>query len=158
ATVLYERIVKEFPQSAVARHNLAAALGDAGRWREADISLQHAMRLGLDASETWLVLARCRQAQGAFDEAARCFRQTLKRDPENGAAIRELAQLLWMRTGDWFATIAAIEARLDLPPTLNMPLTKALILREAGRGLEALALLETLAAAHDDVRVHEALA
>lgn len=88
------------PTSAVRRHNLAAMLGDLGHAEEAEREAEAALALGGDAPETWLVLARARQARNDLDRADQAYGAALTRRPDYEEALRERAQLVWMRTGD----------------------------------------------------------
>jgi tetratricopeptide (TPR) repeat protein len=104
------------PSSAVAHHNVAAILGDLGRADEAEVAVRRAFRHGGDAPETWLVLARALIGQNRYDEADDAFRQALARRPGDVAAVKELAQLIWMRTADRAEALAPIEAAIATFP------------------------------------------
>lgn len=88
------------PGLAVHQHNVAARLGDMGRAVEAEAAVRRAFALGGDVPETWLVLARALQGQDRHDEADDAYREALKRRPDYLDALIDLAQLIWMRTGD----------------------------------------------------------
>src|ERR1700677_1989062 len=75
AIAVYGRLVKAVPQSGVAEHNLASAFGDNHQFAESEAAARRAFAKGLDAPETWLVLARALQGLGRFDEAEAAFRQ-----------------------------------------------------------------------------------
>jgi tetratricopeptide (TPR) repeat protein len=100
ARPLLERLVRSNPASAVAHHNLAAALGDLGDVFGAATAAQRALDVGGKAPETWLVLGRALQGQGRLAEAEAAFRKSLEARPVQIEARRDLAQLIWMRTGD----------------------------------------------------------
>jgi tetratricopeptide (TPR) repeat protein len=112
----YRLTVRSFPQSAVARHNLAAALGDAGNNQEAETTIRHAMQMGLDAPQSWLVLARALQAQFRLQDAKSAFEAVLQRNPLDLDAHLELSQLIWMQSGDPVAAAAPIETAMGLNP------------------------------------------
>lgn len=142
-----EQVVRTTPASGVAEHNLAAALGDAGRWKAAEGHLAAAGRKGLDAPETWLVKARCMLALGRLDEAERAFREATRRRAGFMDAQRELAQLIWMRSGDPKAMLADLDVAIrNAPQDLRLASVKAQALEYAGRLDESLALLERLTA------------
>ena len=88
------------PENLALRHNLAAALGDAGENREAASILKEALARGLKAPETWLVYARALAALQDFEGAKSAFERLLTMRPLDPAAHSEFAQLIWMRTGD----------------------------------------------------------
>jgi tetratricopeptide (TPR) repeat protein len=131
---LYRQAVSVNPASAVAEHNLAGALGDAGRWREAEPHLRSAFLKGLDAAETWLVLARCEEALGRHDAAEQAFEAAIARRRDLYDAHRELAQLRWMRDGDPDRALAGLErARHSAPEDVRLSVIRSEILSTAGR-------------------------
>lgn len=149
AIALYRQIIEVVPKSVSAEHNLAATLGDAGRWREAEPHLHSAFAKGGGAPETWLVAARCEQALGRLDAAEDAFRNTLSRRPACYDAHRELAQLRWMRTGDLRAALEGVEQALKAAPSdSSLVALKAQILEYAGDLDGAWGVLEPLAANH----------
>ena len=70
---LFEEAASSYPDSAVAEHNLAAALGDIGRAEDAETHIRKAFDKGLNAAESWLILARALQAQGKLEDAREAF-------------------------------------------------------------------------------------
>lgn len=137
----HRAIVAAYPGSAVAVHNLASALGDAGYWAEAEPEIRAAMAMGLDAPETWLVLARSLQALGRLDEAETSYRETLRRRPLLDA-YRELTQLRWMRGGDIASALVDLDQAITAAPgAIDLTIVKAQALTEASDGKAALALL-----------------
>jgi len=125
AIVLHKRIVAAGPDGGVAEHNLAAVLGDDHRFAESEAVARAALAKGLDAPETWLVLARALQGQGRFDEAEQAFRQSITRRPAYADAHRDLAQLIWMRTENLEAARGSLEGAIaanrgDIPLRLAM--------------------------------------
>lgn len=92
--------VEARPTSSVSEHNLAALLGDMHRYPEAEAAVRRAFTKGGDAPETWLVLARALAGQERHDGAEQAYRQAVARRPAYAEALRELAQLIWMRTAD----------------------------------------------------------
>lgn len=147
AIELHRRIVAGYPASAVAVHNLASALGDAGRWVEAEPTIRVAFAKGLDAPESWLVLARALQALGRLDESEAAYRQSLRRR-QILEAHRELLQLRWMRSDDIAAALADLDQAIAAAPAvLELKVVKAQALLEADHSDDALALMETVAAA-----------
>ncbi len=141
----YGEAVAANPKSGVAEHNLAAALGDAGRWADAEPHIRAAFAKGIDAPETWLLLARSEQSRFQLDAAEAAFRQALKRRLNLYDAQRELAQLIWMRSGDATASLADLEAAIRAAPTdARLSIVKAQVLEFAGRADEAFALISRL--------------
>ncbi|WP_298162333.1 putative 2OG-Fe(II) oxygenase [Brevundimonas sp.] len=118
------------PASAVAEHNLAAALGDMGDAEGALAAVRRAFAKGGDAPETWLVFARALISSSRLTEAEEALRQTLSRRPDYADALRDQAQLIWMRSGDAGAALAAIDARLRSAPTAQLAGLRAGIMRD----------------------------
>ncbi len=99
ATPALEILTRRKPDSAVAEHNLAAALGDCDRALESEAAARRALAKGGRAPETWLVLGRSLLAQGRLDEADAALRSALALRSDFLPAFRDLAQLVWMRHG-----------------------------------------------------------
>ncbi len=116
AVAVYRQATETYPSSAVAEHNLAGALGDAGRARDAETHIRKAMQKGLDAPESWLVLARALQAQFRHDEAREAFQAVLARNPLLLDAQFEWAQLIWMQSGDADVALTRIDAAVAANP------------------------------------------
>jgi tetratricopeptide (TPR) repeat protein len=131
------------PSDRVAWHNLAAAEGDLGRVAEAEVAARKAIALGLEAPETRLVLARALQAQRRLDEAEKAFRDAIKRRPSYLDAHRDLAQLVWMRTGSADIALARLDRALrEAPGETGLYLVRSTLLEFAGDPEGALAAVE----------------
>ncbi|MCU7236354.1 tetratricopeptide repeat protein, partial [Escherichia coli] len=115
---LIERLaaVAARPASAVAEHNLAALLGDLGRSAEAEAAARRAFAKGGDAPETWLVLSRALVAQNRHDDAETAYREALARRPGYIDAVRDLSQLIWMRTADGERALEPVREALARTP------------------------------------------
>jgi tetratricopeptide (TPR) repeat protein len=155
AIAVHRRIVALTPGSAVAEHNLAGILGTAGRWREAETHIRNAFAKGIDAPESWLVLARCAQSGARFDEAERAFLEAVRRRPTLVDAQKELAQLRWMRTGDVGAALGELDKALSSAPgEARLILVKARVLEYAGDLRAAYDLVTAACAQHpNDVAI-----
>jgi tetratricopeptide (TPR) repeat protein len=94
------RAVALYPGSGVAYHNLGASLGDGHDDAPAAAAARRAMELGQTGPATWLVLARALEGLGRTDAAIDAYREVLRQAPTHVEAGRELAQIIWMRTGD----------------------------------------------------------
>lgn len=116
ATKLFAKATTAYPDSAVAEHNLAGILGDVGRASEAEIHIRRAFAKGLNAPESWLVLARALLAQGKLDEARNAFEKTIELNPDMLVAQYEHAQLIWMTTADSAAALAPLDAAIRSYP------------------------------------------
>ena len=156
AIEIYRRAVQITPRSAVAEHNLAAALGDAEHFAEAEAAARRAFAKGLDAPQTWLALARALQGQDRFAEADQAFRQTIRRLPDDPGAHADLAQLIWMRTEDAAAACEAVSAAIAAhPANTRLKAAKAKVLEYAGEFEAAYGVLsEAIAGQGGDPALH----
>lgn len=116
AIEIHRRAVRDFPASAVAEHNLAADLGDVHSWEESEAACRRAFEKGGAEPETWLVLGRSLMDQKRLDEAEAALREAIARRPTFGDAHRELAQLIWMRSGDQGAAMASLRQAHEAHP------------------------------------------
>jgi tetratricopeptide (TPR) repeat protein len=124
----YRRSAKSNPLSAIAEHNVGAAFGDVGRHKEAEAALRRAIAKGGQAPETWAVLGRQLMHLQRWDESMAAYREAVRRNPALSDAQRELAQLIWMRTGDRDATVVALRQAVEANPgdtALAIQLSKA---------------------------------
>lgn len=130
--------IKQRPASAVAEHNVAALLGDMGRAPEAESAARRSFEKGGDAPETWLVLARALVAQDRFDDGETAYRQALKRRPAYADAVRDLAQLMWMRTGEAQAALQPFDSALAAAPgATDLRIARASVMEYVGAPLDA---------------------
>jgi tetratricopeptide (TPR) repeat protein len=143
ALALYRQAVQRSAGSGVALHNLAATLGDMARHDEAAETATRALKTGLDAPETWLVLARAQVGRGDLPAAHRAYGEVLRRRPHLLQAQFEAAQLAWMMTGDPAQALQGVESALRQPgadPMLCLVQAQALeYMGDAAAGLAALA-------------------
>jgi tetratricopeptide (TPR) repeat protein len=110
------RAVATSPTSAVAEHNLAGALGDAQQHADSEAAARRAFAKGLDAAETWLVLARALQAQDRPEEAQAAYDEAIRRRPGYADAYGDMAKTTWMRTGDAARAQAVIDEAIGHQP------------------------------------------
>ena len=152
ALALYAQAVAIAPKSGVAEHNHAALLGDLARYAETEAACRRAFAKGLDAPETWLVLARALQGLQRLDEAEAAYREALRRRPGMADTHRDYAQLVWMRSGDIAAATRALDdamARGAGDPALR--LVKARILEYAEDFEGCYAVLSAVIQRQDDI-------
>ena len=100
ATAMLQRAVWVQPTSALAHHNLAGALIDERDYRGARAKATQARQLGLDAPEGLLVEGRAARGENHLDEAIGFFSEAVRRRPSYALATVELAETLWLATGD----------------------------------------------------------
>lgn len=136
-------LVGRQPASSVAEHNLAAALGDCGRAAESEQAARRALAKGGQAPETWLVLGRALMGQGRLKEAEEAFRSALRLRADFLPALRDLAQLIWMRDGDVEAVLGTLAPLAALAGDReDAALLLSSILRETAGDQAALERLE----------------
>ena len=140
---------KTYPKSSVAWHNLAAAYCDYGLFEDALKATESARRLRELNLHTELVRARALTGLGKLDEAEHAFEKVCTGAPLYAEALRDEAQLIWMRTGDTKAASRRLAAGVAANPQdgqLASTLAKAL---HFGGDLEG--ARQTLAAALDRI-------
>ena len=121
------------PHDRIAWHNLASAEGDLGHAVEAETAARRAIALGLAAPETRLVLARALQSQRRLDEAERAFDEALCLRPNYPDAHRDLAQLVWMRTGKTTRALQRVERALrSAPREASLHVIRSVVLEVSG--------------------------
>jgi len=120
-----------------AEFDQALKLYGKGHEADAEILCRRAIAKGLDGIKIQLFLAQLCQNQGRLDEVEQALRNAIRHDPASPPAQRELAQLIWMRTGD----LAQARAALDqAPPTPMVTSLTVRLLQWAGEDEAAAAL------------------
>ncbi len=116
-------------------HNLAVSLVDAELFAEGELTANKLILGGLPTAETWRVRGRAVQGQGRYDEAEAAFREAIKRKPDMAITHRDLADLIWMRTGDVAAASEVLDAAIrQFPGDPALRIVKAKLLDFAGDG------------------------
>lgn len=109
----YRAIVAAAPDNLTAAHALAMALSTANQHDEAARVAQHARTRGLKSASLYNTLARSLIAQGDLDRAEAVLHDCLALEPRLVDAQNNLAQLIWMRTGDIAQATAALDRVLQ---------------------------------------------
>lgn len=159
ALVWLGQAARTSPQSAVAEHNVASTLGDLSRHDESEAAARRAFAKGLDAAETWLVLARALDAQDRPEEAQAAYAEALGRRTDYAEALGDLAKREWTRTGDLVRAEAILEpamTRNGHDP--NLLAQRARLKEVAGDLAGALDTLEAALLAGPDPMAHVAVA
>lgn len=121
------------PDNGSAWIGLAAALADDGQHVAAETAVQHAATHGHDNAQTRFVLARALLAQRRYEEAEVEFRNAIRLHPGYVQAHINLAETLWMRTGDAKMVSDEIDASLRTNPSLSpLRVLKARLLESSG--------------------------
>ncbi|HET6546167.1 MAG TPA: tetratricopeptide repeat protein [Rhodanobacteraceae bacterium] len=156
AVAAYRKVVDASPASGLAELNLAAALVDSGRHALAESAARRALAKGFDTSKTWLVLSFALFGQDRFDECEAVLRHALNRWPLYVEAHRELAQLVWMRTGQLETAAGVIDTALRAHPEAHALSAVKARLHEFAGDVEGAYAIATgaLAIAGDDAMLH----
>lgn len=132
------------PDSDSAWIGLAAALADDGQHVAAETAVKHAATHGHDNAQTRFVLARVLLAQRRYEEAEAEFRNAIRLHPGYVQAHINLAETLWMHTGDAKTVSDEIDASLRTNPALSpLRLLKAKLLEASGDSAAALAEMDS---------------
>jgi tetratricopeptide (TPR) repeat protein len=151
AIALLRRIVASVPTNPVAELNLAGALDNAGEHAGAEASVRLARSKGANSPEATFLHARTLLALARYAEAEAALRETLSVQPLHVDAQQNLAQLIWMRSGDVTAAGEMLDATLRAYPNVDaLHVHKAnLLLAGSGDARAAYAGLADRAAASD---------
>ena len=116
AVTVYRRIVAAMPGNANAEFHLAATLEAAGRHREAEKIVRGAIGHGAGSAEARYLHANTLIATDRSEEAEPLLRELVQERPTFGDAQSNLAQILWMRTGDAAVATSELDAALRAYP------------------------------------------
>lgn len=142
----WREVVARAPETLTYQHDLAAVLGDEGRNAEAADIARKAIANGLDHPSTHLVYARALSGIFRLEEAEAAYHQVLSKNPDDPIAHRELAQAVWMRTGDAQAAERTILAAIRRQPSnLGLQIMHAEIKGQMGDTKGQFAILNDLA-------------
>lgn len=109
----YRSIVAAQPDNLAAAHALAIALNLTGQHEEATRVAQHALSRGYRSAALYNTYARSLIACGALERAEGALRDCLTLEPRLADAHSNLAQLLWMRSGDVAQATAGLDRALQ---------------------------------------------
>ncbi len=121
--------VRLAPNDGAAQFALASIAAARGDEEEAEAAARRAIKLGMDDIHSYVLLGRIFNKQGRLEEAETAWRKAVRCNPSSPQAQRELAQLVWMRTGD----LAKARAELDAAPqTHDIVAVTVRLLQDAG--------------------------
>ena len=142
--------VRLAPGDGAAEFALASICYRLGKEADAEAATRRAIAAGLDDSPPYLLLGRILNKQSRFAEAEGAWRAAIRRDPASPQGQRELAELVWMQTGD----LAKARAELDAAPQTAEIVTIAVnLLQGAGEEQAAYALAAARAARDPSLHV-----
>ena len=104
------RAVELAPGDGAAQFALASICNRLGKDMEAEAAVRSAIAKGMDDAHCHLLLGRILNRQNRFTEAETAWRAAVKRDPASPQGHRELAELVWMQSGDLAKARAALDA------------------------------------------------
>ena len=103
------------PGDGAAEFALASICNKLGEEAEAEAAARRALAKGEDEAPVHALLGRILARQGRLDEAEKAWRAAARRMPALPQAQRELADLVWMRTGDVHQARVALDAAPQTP-------------------------------------------
>jgi len=139
------RAVQLAPEDGAAEFALASICYRLGHEAEAEASARRAITKGMDDLHSYLLLGRIFNKQARFGEAETAYREAVQRDPSSPQAQRELAELVWMQTGD----LVQARAELDIAPQTHEIVTITVRLLEAAGAEREAYDLAAARACHD---------
>jgi tetratricopeptide (TPR) repeat protein len=133
AISLLRQHISECPDDLIATHNLAAALCDAGYHLESSDVAKHAIGKGLHKPQTFLVYARALANLSEHKKATSAYHEVLSLEPGNTEAHKELAQLIWMREGNYREALEPITRAIkSIPHSIQLKLLRAELAGQMG--------------------------
>jgi len=142
AVRVYRGILAKGPGNAAAAHALATALNMTGQYAEAGSIAHQVLTHGHRSAALYNTYARSLIAQGALERAEAALRECIALEPRLAAAQSNLAQLIWMRSGDLTQATAELERALQrFAGDETLWATKAAILQGGGDARGAYACL-----------------
>jgi predicted Zn-dependent protease len=147
AVTAYRSIAAAAPTNAAAAHGLAIALNTSGQYEEASRVAQEVLVRGHKSAALYNTYARSLIAQGNLVDAEGALRECLALEPRLADAQSNLAQLVWLRSGDLTQATAELERALQrFAGDETLWATKAAILQGGGDARGAYACLAPWAA------------
>ncbi len=142
--------VRLAPDDGAAEFALASIAWRLGKETDAEAAARRAIAKGMDDAHSHMLLGRIFGRQGRFGEAEAAWRMAVHMDPVSPQAQRELAELVWMQTGD----LAKARAELDAAPqTHEMVAIMVRLLQAAGEEEAAYALAANRAQADPTLNI-----
>ncbi|MDX1385380.1 MAG: tetratricopeptide repeat protein, partial [Thermoanaerobaculia bacterium] len=147
AVAAYRLAVERSPDSASARHSLAASLAEAGRLEDSVAEFRRALEIEPRNPILLSGLATILFELGRREESLAEIERAVEIDPGSVDLQLRLAST-YEATGDWAAALAGYDRVLEMDPARHdAALGRGLALARLGRGGEAVAALESVVAA-----------
>ena len=133
AVAAYRAILAAAPNNAGAAQALAMALNMTGRYEESGRLAQQLLARGPKSPALYDTYARSLIAQGSLERAEEVLRACLALEPRLAEAHSNLAQLIWLRSGDLAQATAELDRTLQsFAGDETLWATKAAILQGGG--------------------------
>jgi predicted Zn-dependent protease len=133
AVSAYRRVAAGAPGNPAAAHALALALNATGQHAEAARVASLVLARGHGTAALYDTYARSLIAQGARDLAEEALRECLRLEPRRIEAQSNLAQLIWLRTGEVAQATAELDRALEtFPDDEALWAARAALLQGAG--------------------------
>jgi tetratricopeptide (TPR) repeat protein len=150
AVAIYRGILATAPNNFAAVDGLAIALNVTNQHDEAETVARNALARGHKTAALYNTLARSLIAKGDLKHAETALRDCVRLEPRLVDAQNNLAQLIWMRTGDIGQSTAVFDQALQsFPGDDALWAAKAAILQGAGDARAAYSCLATQASRTD---------
>jgi tetratricopeptide (TPR) repeat protein len=147
AVAAYRGVLAAAPDNSAAAHALALALNMTGQSEEAGRLAQQVLTRGHKSAALYNTYARSLIAEGALERAEAALRECIALEPRLADAHSNLAQLVWMRSGDLTQATAELDRTLHtFAGDATLWATKAAILQGGGDARGAYACLAPWAA------------
>lgn len=109
----YRRVAAAAPNNAAAAHALALALNMSGQHEEAVRVAEQLLARGYRSAALYNTCARSLIAQGALAPAEAALRECIALEPRLAEAQSNLAQVVWLRSGDLAQATADLDRTLE---------------------------------------------
>lgn len=140
AAAAFGQAIAAEPGNGAAELGRAVALGECGQGEAAAAAAGNAIAKGHDTPGARFVLGRALFQSHRIEEAEHEFRRVLRDQPMHVAAHTNLADLLWMRTGDIATSTAMLDVALrQAPSAKELRIVKSRLLDAAGESEHAYA-------------------
>jgi tetratricopeptide (TPR) repeat protein len=147
AVAAYRRLATAAPNNPATAHALALALNMTGQYEEAGRVAHQVLTRGHRSAALYDTYARSLIAAGALERAETALRECIALEPRFADAHSNLAQLIWLRSGDLTQATAELDRALQaFAGDETLWATKAAILQGGGDARGAYACLAPWAA------------
>jgi tetratricopeptide (TPR) repeat protein len=159
ALVAQRKAVELAPNSAELRYNLASTLQRAGKIDEAIVEFRRVAAMTPNYAETWSALGNLLVEKGDIEGAVAAQRRALAIQPRLGIHLYNLARILYHagHTAEASAVLDTLDAVKDPTYTQEGSIIRAMLLEEAGRGADAMAIVRGYLRANPNARTRPQL-